>query len=634
MCGILGLVAPVGGHVKLDRDRIEFMRDTMTSRGPDGAGLFEHRNVALASRLLAIRADAAAGQQPLVSPDGACALVYNGEIYNNDELRAELQYAGFTFDSPCDTATVLAAYQHWGEEFVKKLRGMFALGIYDFRNDSLLLARDRCGMKPLFLAEIDGVLVFASTVRAIIEHPGYNRRPHWPAVSHYITTGRNVLHRETLFEGIRQLLPAEVLQWRSGNVQLSTYWDYPDEIANAPSYEEATQLLQQELAATTQLHLASQQPAGLFLSGGLDSSTLACMLSEQNTPAGVGYGTDDPGSDGEFAAKAAAHAGLPLTAVEVTQEQYLETWQWMITETATPLGTPSDVIIYHLSQAMKQQTSVVLGGEGADELLGGYPATHWAGHDYARSLQLASGEWPGGEISANRFRESMTETYGRAEFASEVDFFFNVSSFVPARGTAMLMKQWASEKAERESRMWTHYAARLAELSHLPPLRKYMVLLHQINLEHLLRRLDTATMLAGLESRVPFCDHVLMEKMWQLPDAYKLDTTAEDHLSMTASDLHANDALRSKRLLRSVAAGMLPAELANRRKVSFTTPVEYWLHTPWRDWMQHKLTTSPFAKAVFNEEPLTGLTEAAHLVGMLAWPVVNIVLWGDWLGIE
>lgn len=188
---------PVG----IDRRVLISMRDTMAQRGPDAATCYQQKNVAFAHRRLAIR-DRTGGAQPWLSPDEQCVLVYNGEIYNDAELRSELSGLGYRFRSRSDTEVVMAAYLQWGRECVSRLRGMFAIGLHDFRDDSLLLARDRMGIKPLFLTEVDGRLIFASSIAAILGHPQISKAPHLPVISHYLTTFRLTLGRETVYRGI------------------------------------------------------------------------------------------------------------------------------------------------------------------------------------------------------------------------------------------------------------------------------------------------------------------------------------------------------------------------------------------------------------------------------------------------
>jgi len=383
MCGI---VANVDEDVGLDRRELLSMREAMQFRGPDAAGCCLHRNVALAHRRLSIR-DVARGAQPWLSEDRQCVLVYNGEIYNDDELRCKLTALGHRFRSRCDTEVVMAAYLQWGGDCVRRLRGMFAFGIYDFRDDRLFLARDRFGIKPLFLAEIDGRLVFASSLPALLKHPRISKAPKLPAISHYLTTFRITLGRETVFSGIWQLMPAEVLHWCSGKTRVEKYWNYPDDEDHSFDFADAAEQLRCGLEDSVQCRLISDVPVGMFMSGVVDSNTLACLVREVTLKRLIGQccgGDDDRSGDFSHAKRCAEHVQFDFDEVRVSPDEFLQCWQWMIRQYATPLSTPTDVILYRLARQMKQSVGVVLGGKGADELLCGYAVQHWAGNDFDR----------------------------------------------------------------------------------------------------------------------------------------------------------------------------------------------------------------------------------------------------------
>ncbi len=208
MCGILGLVGPLGQGIPARDAEILAMRDAMSERGPDDAGFFRRENVAFAHRLLSIR-DLQSGRQPWVSQEANCVLVYNGELYNDRELRQELVALGHRFRSrSCDTEVILAAYQEWGTDCLSRFRGMFAFGIYDFTRRQLFLARDRFGVKPLFFTMVGNTLVFASSVAAILRHPHISKSPNWPAVSHYLTTFRITLGGRVCTRELGNCFPA------------------------------------------------------------------------------------------------------------------------------------------------------------------------------------------------------------------------------------------------------------------------------------------------------------------------------------------------------------------------------------------------------------------------------------------
>jgi len=630
MCGILGIVAEPGRSVGLNRNELIAMRDAMRSRGPDAAGLFERRNIALGHRRLSIR-DLEGGAQPWVSDDGQCVLVYNGEIYNDGSLRRELTSLGHRFRSHSDTEVVIEAYREWGTDCAQHLDGMFAFGIYDFRDESLLLVRDRFGVKPLFLTEVGGQLMFASSPAALLKHPNVQRNPNWPAISHYLTTFRITLGRETLFAGIRQLLPGEMLTLRHGERHVRRYWDYPTATQDDAQYDDAVGELRDLLGTAVRERLVSDVPVGMFLSGGVDSNTIACLIGRTlpgRPAARCGGGDDSP--DFEPARQCAELAGFDFGEVRVGPQEYLRCWQEMLAAYETPLSTPTDVILYRLATEMKKTVGVVLGGEGADELLCGYAVSAWAGHDFDMARQLAEGIWPGQNGQARQFRESLMTQYGRDRFDSPIDHYFALNSLIPTAAKPLLFQPALWQQAEEDRPMWDHYGALLNEQGAASTTDGYRRLLHRVNLEGLLSRLDSATMLAGLEARVPFTDHRLVEAMWSLPRRFRIDVAPEEPKPFLASAaLDRRGTLRSKRVLRSVAETLMPSELAHRRKASFPTPVAAWMTGPWKDWVRQTLRTSPFGRSTFQAPALNDLSDNLPQAGMWLWPLVNLLAWGD-----
>ncbi|VAX37434.1 Asparagine synthetase [glutamine-hydrolyzing] [hydrothermal vent metagenome] len=631
MCGILGLVTKENGRQPLSEQQIIAMRDDMTHRGPDDAGLYLRKNVAFAHRRLAIR-DISGGKQPWLSDDESVLLVYNGELYNDQELRKQLEQEGYRFRSRCDTEVVLAAYQKWGDDCVMHFRGMFAFGIYDFQKDRLLLARDRFGVKPLFVTNVEGTLVFSSTIRSLLQHPQVKRQPNFSAISHYLTTLRLTLHRETLYENIWQLLPGERLRWHNGNVQIDRYWEYPEFSPNVPSYTEAVNQLEEELREAVACRMVSDVPVGMFMSGGVDSNTIACFAkdSADNSMQGRCARSNEESTDARHAELTAQHVGFEFETVDVSESQYLATWESMIDGYATPLATPSDVMIYRLSHEMKKSVGVVLGGEGADELLCGYGVQHWAGHDYDRYQQLTSGNWQGSATSAHLFKNSLIRNYGTDHFSSEVDHYFALNSLMPTAAKESLFQPGIWKKTERDQKMFDVYQAAFDQQSAETTSAKQTQLLHQMNLESLLGRLDSSTMLASLEARVPFTDHQLVESIFKLPESYKIGIASEEQAPyLTSADLQQRGSLHSKKLLRSVSDRLMPRHLSRRKKASFPTPVARWMSQSWQSWTRDKLLHSPFGHRLFQPKTLRDLADNTTQSGMWLWPLLNICMWGD-----
>ena len=382
MCGIFGAIAPIGAGAPLTDSQAIRLRDCMARRGPDGAGLHTRGHVVLAHRRLAIR-DPAAGHQPWLTRDGSLAVVYNGELYDDGTLRSELARHGQTLHTRCDTELIPAAYRVWGDECVEHLRGEFAFGIYDFDRNRLLLARDRCGARPLYFGWIDATLLFASSVAALRAAPGFKARPNWRVLSHYLTTLRLTLGRETVYENLFALGPAERMTVDAGRIRIERYWSPPAEEPH-DDFVAAADDFERRLREAVRIRLAGDVPAGLFLSGGVDSSTLGRLARDETNaplPAGCGVGTAGGAAAGDelFATAAAAHLGSELTVARVDAAEYQRRWFELLDDYATPVATPSDPIINALSEQVRRSAGFVLGGEGADELLCGYAVPHFAG---------------------------------------------------------------------------------------------------------------------------------------------------------------------------------------------------------------------------------------------------------------
>jgi asparagine synthase (glutamine-hydrolysing) len=645
MCGILGIIAPRGRSISVGRERVVAMRDRMTARGPDDAGLLVRGNVALAHRRLAIR-DLSAGSQPIVSEDGKTALVYNGELYNDGELRAELQQLGAKFQTRCDAETLLAAWKEWGTGCLPKLRGMFAFGVYDFAENRLFLVRDRFGVKPLFFAEAAGELVFASSVAAVLDHPHIVKQPNWSTISHYLTTFRTTMGRETMFRGVRQLRPAEYLDWNlhTGQLQMSRYWDFPTQTKSDITFDEAANELESLLVDATQSRLVSDVPIGMFLSGGVDSSVLASQVSQSHDSHLLGscgggeIASSDAEPDNDFSAAAncARHTGFEFDEVRVSSEAYLDSWSRLVEETALPLTTPSDVIIHQLARRMKQDVGVVLGGEGADELLCGYALPHWSVEDFRLAKLCEAGHWPGQPSSERAFLKSLEATYGRCQFNSLVDHYFAANSLIPLAVKPQLLNEDVWNAAGHDEAMASFYQNEFSTISKFQDgdveslVHSQSVVLHRLNLESLLGRLDTATMQASLEARVPYTDHRLVEFAFGLPSNFRIDVDPlEATPYLAAAELDRRRTLRPKRLLRAVASRSLPPELAQRRKASFPTPVATWLSGPWESWARGRLLNSPFGQQAFRRETMAELAGNVTTAGMWLWPILNLLAWGD-----
>ena len=395
----------------------------------------------------------------------------------------------------------------------------------------------------------------------------------------------------------------------------------------AKSRQEAEDLLHTELEAAVARRLVSDRPVGLLLSGGVDSGTIAALVHRQAAGIHISCsGAGEPDAGGELAAARQCGTALGLSCGEVrlTADEYFGTWQQLVQSSEQPLSTPSDVILYHLARALKPDVDVALGGEGADELLCGYGVQHRSPADYAALCDAAAGR--------TALAPEFAASYAGVTAGDPVGFYFALNSLIPATAKPLLLRDEVWQAAEQDAQLRQWYAQWFPSTAGEDYAAQHDRLLHRVNLEGLLGRLDSTTMAAGLEVRAPFTDRRLVEAMFRVPRQYLMETTAASSSpGMPAAVLQERGELRPKALLRSVASRLLPAELANRPKASFPTPVQSWLTNDWARRVRTRLLSSPFARTVFHSRAIDELTGAPEQAGMWLWPLFNLSLWGDHL---
>src|SRR5687768_1027726 len=376
MCGIAGIVGVNGLHED-DRARAVLMRDVLTHRGPDGAGLHTDTHAALGHRRLSI-VDLAGGHQPLSNEDGSVWVTYNGEIYNHAAVRPELEAAGHRYRTRSDTETIVHAYEQWGDDCVTRFRGMFAFGIWDAPKRRLLLVRDRLGVKPLYWARAGERLLFASEIKAILESGLVTAEPNTAVLSEVLAT-RYTSGAETLFKGIFKLLPGHQLVFQDGKIQIRQYWDVPvdgpdPELARA-SEPELIDRFRSLLQESVRLRLMADVPLGMFLSGGIDSSAVAALMSREiDRPIetfSVAF-EDRAFSEVEYARQVAQAVGARGHEIVISDEDFFGAFPRLVWHEDEPIAHPSSVPLHFVSALARQHVKVVLTGEGSDELLAGY----------------------------------------------------------------------------------------------------------------------------------------------------------------------------------------------------------------------------------------------------------------------
>jgi asparagine synthase (glutamine-hydrolysing) len=540
MCGICGSYRPRPADAG-DRSVVAAMMRRLEHRGPDGSGLWSQGQAVLGHQRLAI-IDLEGGYQPQLNETGTIGVVFNGEIYNFAELRGQLVDAGHVFRTRSDTEVIVHGYEEWGLDVASRLRGMFACAIWDGGARRMVLLRDRFGVKPLYYhRDASGRVLFASEIKALFVEPGVPRALNEPRLAEYLTY-RSVAGEETLFAGILEIEPGTLLVLEAEGVDRCRYWT-PD-VETAPSGDADVETGRRLLYDAVEARLVSDVPLGTITSGGLDSSLVSVIAADAARRSidtfCVGF-SDEAYDERPFARAVAARAGARHHEIEVAPdviERELDRLTWAHDE---PLTHPNSIPMHLIFREAKenQKVTVLLSGEGADEVFGGY---EWYSVAYRRGRLL------------------------------QVPMLGAVGAFVPGRKGAVLRKVLHPDYALAANatfpptevlRMGVNGTDPLAHRRQLwprtPGIQGMFVYDQRTYLPPLLQRQDRMSMAAGLEAREPFLDHHLVEWANALPAAAKIPGG------------------RRKHLLKAIAGPWLPREIVDRRKVGFAMPIGDWL---------------------------------------------------------
>jgi asparagine synthase (glutamine-hydrolysing) len=617
MCGICGLVAGDGERVP-DLDVVARMSGRLVHRGPDDDGLFHEGPVALAARRLAI-IDLAHGHQPIANEDGSAVVVQNGEIYNYRELKRELEGRGHRFATDCDTEVLVHAYEEWGEPFVERLRGMFALALWDKRRRRLLLARDRFGIKPLYYAAAGGGVSFASELKSLLEQPGFSREIDPRAVSAYLAFN-SIPAPLTIFKSARKLPPGHLLRWEGGELELRRYarpGPLPAAELRRESADELAAELREVLDDSVRAHLVADVPVGVLLSGGVDSGGLAALASRHTDEPlrTFSIGFEEAGFDELSRARLVAERYGTNHHELVLRPDAVELLPKLVEAFDEPFGDSSALPTYLVSELAVSEVKVALSGEGGDELFGGY-YTYVADLLARRVGRLAA--------LARPLAEALPSRTDRVGFDYKAKRFARAAA-LPALERHHGWKEIFSPQARAElagpaAAAWDPldlYRARYAETAGAEPLARMQdVDLGIYLVDDLLVKTDRLSMAHSLELRVPFLDPKVAEFAFSLPTGLKVRGLAK------------------KRLLRRALAPLLPREIVQGRKQGFSIPIAAWLRGPLEPFAREVLAPSALARQGLLDPAAVTPVLDRHISGQedlsrQIWGLMALTLWFD-----
>jgi asparagine synthase (glutamine-hydrolysing) len=590
MCGVCGIYHYANGD-GIDAAVLESMCNMIAHRGPDDAGYYINGNVGLAMRRLIV-IDPATGHQPLFNEKRSVSLVFNGEIYNYKTLRDSLKSAGHTFTTESDGEVIVHLYEEEGIECVHKLRGMFAFALWDDRRQRLFLARDRIGIKPYYYADHNGSLFFASEIKSILQNPGFPRRVHAEGVHHYLSLNY-IPAPYTLIEGIHQLLPGEYLICTNEGIRKQTYWDLHFSSSDELGEEEWKAKVRDKLQECVTMHLVSDVPFGAFLSGGIDSSAVVAMMTAALGRPVSTFSMDfkeESFSETRFARVVAHlfrsdHHELAATADVLNM---LETLIWHADD---PLADSSMIPVYMISEFARRHVTMVLTGDGGDEVFAGYDTYNAY---YVRKLYRMFPRW---------FRLKIVKRIVEALPVSltKVSFDFKAKRFVEgaeldAEEAHFWWRVILSESAKSQL-YTTSFKESVGDASTIDIYREYFrkcggddPLSGMLYVDtrfylpsDMLVKVDRMTMANALEARVPFLDHELVELAAAIPSSIKFKKRIK------------------KYILKEALRDLLPGMILDRKKAGFNVPVNAWLAGKMKRMAQDLLSPERIAKAGFFE---------------------------------
>ena len=598
------------------------MRDILHHRGPDDGGVFVDGNIGLGHRRLSI-VDVAHGGQPMFNGDRSCVIVYNGEVYNHADHRDELIAKGHEFQNRSDTETILHLYEEYGRDCVEYLRGMFAFAIWDNRKRELFIARDRFGVKPLYYVhDSEGNLFFASEIKALLEVGAVKPEVNFNALpdqfANHGTSGD-----ETLFRGVKRLLPGHTLTWNNGRIDIREFWDLTFEPkhetrSDAEYIEEWRDLFKKSV----ELRLMADVPLGMFLSGGIDSSAIAAMMStmvrEPIKTFSVGF-SEREANELEYARLVSKKFGTDHHEITITGEQFFEALPNLVWHEDEPIGFVASVPLYFVSKLAQEHVKVVLTGEGSDETLAGYGR-------YQKALTLINYGEKYESMTPSFFRDAirggvatlpgvLNRKLNRTFLSRETDIeslFFDNFAVFPKAMQAKMFNRETREKIENKNpyflqNLW------IEKCDADDVLDKLLYADTKTYLHELLMKQDQMSMAASVESRVPFLDHKLVEFTARMPREMKIRGGT------------------TKWILREAMKGILPAEILERPKMGFPVPIGSWFRGEFKHIVdEFVLGNRTLDRGIFDANYICKLV-AKHNAGEnhdeRLWSLVNFEIW-------
>lgn len=581
MCGFAGFVGEVENRDQVLTD----MMNTIVHRGPDSEGRYVDEDAALGFRRLSIIDLSEVGDQPLYNEDKTLVLVFNGEIYNYQELRKELVEAGHVFTSNTDSETLVHGFEEWGEKLVDRLRGMYAFAIWDIKKKKLFAARDIFGIKPLYFAQMNQTLLFGSEIKSFLEHPKFDKIFNEDALGNYLSF-QFVPSDETFFKGVFCLQPGHYFTYENGEMEITRYFEPEFTGDSKKSFEEVVDEIEKVMKESVEMHKISDVEVASYLSSGVDSSYLTYLGQVDHTFT-VGF-EEGKYSEIQDAKEFAESIRMQNDAKVITPEEYwasLSDVQYYMDE---PVADPAAVALYFLSREAAKKVKVVLSGEGSDELFGGYniycePLQHTGFDKIPMGIRRMLGKFAEYCLPRGMKGRGFLMRHGKT---LEERYFANATNIFTEREANRILKRGCEPGIQKLTKPLYDRVKGKDPVTKMQYVDMHLWLVHDI-----LMKGDKMGMANSLEVRVPFLDKKVLELAETLPLDYKVR------------------APKTKVALRGAAERVIRSKTAEKKKLGFPIPIRVWLREEKYYQIVKKMFTSEAAKQYFNTELLVKMLD-------------------------
>lgn len=580
MCGFVGFT-----NTKDNSNRIiEDMMDKIRHRGPDSGGKYTDEDIALGFRRLSIIDISESGDQPIYNEDKSKVLLFNGEIYNYQTIREELLAKGHTFTTNTDSEVLLHGYEEYGEKLLDKLRGMFAFVIWDKNTKELFGARDFFGIKPMYYAVMDDTFIFGSEIKSFLAHPSFKKELNETALENYLTFQYSPTN-ETFFKNVYKLPPAHFFKYYNGKLEIKRYWDVNFSADEKPEMDEWVERISDTFKNSVEAHKIADVEVGSFLSSGVDSSYAASVANVDKTFT-VGFGEDEKYNEIGWAKEFSQYIGKENISKVITPEEYWDNIRKIQYHMDEPLADPSCIALYFVCKKASEYVKVVLSGEGADEIFGGYniykePLGSHAYKSLPKFVRKGIGS-----VASHLPQKRGINFLVRNGKDLEERFIGNAYMFTPKERKQLLK---IKTNAPDPTAITAPFYEKVKDKDQITKMQ-YLDL-HLWIAGDILLKADKMSMANSLELRVPFLDKEVMALAEQIPWKYRVSTE------------------NTKLAMRKAALKAAPPKTANKKKLGFPVPIRVWLKEDKYYSIVKTSFTSPAAEKFFNTERLVKLLD-------------------------